>query len=209
MARKQVSPARRARRRCAPPARHPGVQVHPSAVLDEPCRIGRGTRVWHFSHVMAGARIGRDCILGQNVFVAASARVGDGVKLENGVSIFDGVELADGVFCGPGAVFTNVRYPRATVSRRGEFARTRVGRGATIGANATILCGLSIGEYALVGAGAVVTRDVPPHAIVVGNPARIVGWACACGEKLARARPGAAASRRCARCGRRWATKKC
>jgi len=163
---------------------HPGVEIHPTAVIDEPCAIGAGTRVWHFSHVMAGAQIGKNCVLGQNVFVAATAVVGDGVKLENGVSVFDGVELADEVFCGPGAVFTNVTRPRAHVSRRGEFERTLVGKGATIGANATGLCGHTIGEHAMVGAGAVVTRNVPPQAIVVGNPARVIGWACVCGERL-------------------------
>ena len=133
---------------------------------------------------MGGARIGRDCMLAQNVFVAAGAVIGDGVKIQNNVSIYDGVTLEDGVFCGPSTVFTNVVTPRSHVSRRHAFARTIVRQGATLGANSTLLCGIEVGRYAFVGAGAVVTRDVPAYALVVGNPARHVGWACACGERL-------------------------
>jgi UDP-2-acetamido-3-amino-2,3-dideoxy-glucuronate N-acetyltransferase len=155
---------------------------HPTAVIDRGARIGAGTRIWHFCHVMAGARIGAGCVLGQNVFVAGSARIGDRCRLQNNVSIYDGVTLADDVFVGPSAVFTNVRNPRAAVDRRAAFELTTVEKGATIGANATIVCGVTIGAHALVGAGAVVTRDVPAHAIVQGVPARRSGWICRCGE---------------------------
>jgi UDP-2-acetamido-3-amino-2,3-dideoxy-glucuronate N-acetyltransferase len=161
-----------------------GYEAHESAWIDPGADVGEGTRIWHFTHVMAGARIGRDCMLGQNVFVAGGAVVGDGVKVQNNVSIYDGVTLEDGVFCGPSTVFTNVVTPRSHVSRRHAFARTVVRRGATIGANSTLLCGIEIGAWAFIGAGAVVTRDVPAHALVVGNPARQVGWACACGARL-------------------------
>jgi UDP-2-acetamido-3-amino-2,3-dideoxy-glucuronate N-acetyltransferase len=171
--------------------------AHATAVVDVGARVGAGTKVWHFCHVMAGARLGARCVLGQNVFVARGAVVGDDCRLQNNVSIYDGVELADEVFVGPSAVFTNVKTPRAAVSRKDAFVRTRVGRGATIGANATIVCGVAIGEYALVGAGAVVTRDVAPHALVTGVPARRTGWVCACGERLRSARAA------CGACGTR------
>jgi UDP-2-acetamido-3-amino-2,3-dideoxy-glucuronate N-acetyltransferase len=156
--------------------------AHASAVIDRPARIGAGTKIWHFCHVMAGAEIGADCMLGQNVFVAARARVGDRCRVQNNVSLYDGVELGDEVFVGPSAVFTNVRNPRASVNRKAELERTRVGRGATIGANATVVCGNDIGAFAFVAAGAVVTADVAPHAVVAGVPARRVAWICACGE---------------------------
>lgn len=159
--------------------------VHPSAIVDPPRRIGFGTRVWHHAHVMAGARIGRGCVLGQGVFVASSARIGDRCRIQNHVSVFDGVTLGDAVFVGPSAVFTNVLTPRVEHPRRDSYVPTRVKKGATIGANATILCGVEIGAYAMIGAGAVVTRDVPDHALVMGVPARIAGWACRCGERLA------------------------
>ena len=184
---------------------HPGVAVHPSAVVGEQAQIGAGSKIWHFSHVMDGAIIGRDCIIGQNGFVQSGAVLGDNVRLQNNVSVYDGVTLGDGVFCGPSCVFTNVTRPRATVSRRGEFSATPVGRGVTIGANATIVCGHSIGDFAFIGAGSVVTRDVPAHALVTGNPARVRGWVCACGEKLpldVKLRSGEAAT--CARCNTTW-----
>ncbi|MFH0910641.1 MAG: N-acetyltransferase [Planctomycetota bacterium] len=158
--------------------------VHPTSVVDAPVSIGAGTKVWHFSHVMSGARIGERCTLGQNVNVASRAVIGNGVRIQNTVSIYDGVTLEDEVFCGPGAVFTNVVNPRSFVSRHDEYRPTLVRRGASIGANATVVCGHTIGEYAFVGAGAVVTRDVPPYALVYGNPARQHGWICPCGAPL-------------------------
>lgn len=189
----------------APCERHPGVTIHESAVVAEGAQIGPGSKVWHFSHVMAGARLGSDCVVGQNCFVQGGAILGDRVRLQNNVSVYDGVELGDGVFCGPSCVFTNVTRPRAEVSRRGEFAPTRVGRGVTIGANATIVCGHHLGDFAFVGAGAVVTRDVPAHALVTGNPARVRGWVCRCGERLALdARPEAGTIAGCHRCGMHW-----
>jgi UDP-2-acetamido-3-amino-2,3-dideoxy-glucuronate N-acetyltransferase len=151
-------------------------------VIDRGAKIGAGTEIWHFCHVMAGARIGARCMLGQNVFVAGGAVLGDGCRVQNNVSIYDGVILEAEVFVGPSATFTNVRTPRAFVNRRGALEPTTVGRGATIGANATIVCGVTIGEYAFIAAGAVVTRDVPPFALVVGVPARRQGWICRCGE---------------------------
>jgi len=160
--------------------------AHPSAVVDAGARIGAGSKVWHFCHVMAGARVGARCVLGQNVFVAATAVIGSGCRIQNNVSIYDGVVLEDDVFVGPSAVFTNVRNPRAAVDRKAMIEQTLVGRGATIGANATIVCGARIGEYALVGAGAVVTRNVPPHAVMAGVPARRTGWICRCGGSIGR-----------------------
>lgn len=160
--------------------------VHPTAIVERPVKIGHGTKIWHFSHVMAGAEIGTGCILGQNVFVASTAKIGDRVKIQNNVSVYDGVELEADVFCGPSVVFTNVINPRSFISRKQEFKKTLVRRGATLGANATILCGLTIGCYALIGAGSVVTRDVPDYALVYGNPARLKGWICQCGMKLKR-----------------------
>lgn len=173
--------------------------VHPTAVIDEGAVIGQGTRVWHFCHVSAGARIGAECVLGQNVFVSSRAIIGDRCKIQNNVSIYDAVTLEDGVFCGPSMVFTNVVNPRALLERKHEFRPTLVRRGATIGANATILCGITIGENAFVGAGAVVTRDVPAYALVVGNPARRTGWMCACGVKLA-----STGTVRCGACRATW-----
>ena len=152
--------------------------------MDEPCSIGEGTRIWHFCHVMSDAIIGRGCTIGQNVFVASGVHVGDDCKIQNNVSLYAGVRLEDDVFCGPSVVFTNVINPRSQIVRRDEYRPTLVREGATIGANATIVCGTVIGTYAFVGAGAVVTRDVPDFALVVGNPARQRGFMCRCGVKL-------------------------
>jgi UDP-2-acetamido-3-amino-2,3-dideoxy-glucuronate N-acetyltransferase len=176
--------------------------AHPSAVVDAPATIGGGTKIWHFCHVMSGAWIGAGCSLGQNVFVSRGARIGDGCRIQNNVSIYDGVVLGEQVFVGPSAVFTNVTTPRAFVERKQSFESTRVGRGASIGANATILCGHEIGEYALIAAGAVVTRDVPSFALVGGVPARRVGWVCRCGIPL-RVKTASRALR-CATCGERY-----
>jgi UDP-2-acetamido-3-amino-2,3-dideoxy-glucuronate N-acetyltransferase len=159
-------------------------EAHETAVIDEGAKIGEGTHIWHFSHVMPGVIIGKHCNLGQNVFVANGVILGDNVKVQNNVSIYEGVICDDDVFLGPSMVFTNVNNPRSTVNRRGEYVKTWVGKGATIGANATIVCGNNIGEYAFVGAGAVVTKHVQAHALVVGNPARQIGWVSAYGERL-------------------------
>lgn len=158
--------------------------VHPTALVDAGARIGDGTRIWHWVHVCAGAELGRDCSLGQNVFVGNRVRIGDNVRIQNNVSVYDDVTLEDDVFCGPSMVFTNVVNPRAHVSRKDEYRPTIVRRGATLGANCTIVCGVTIGAYAFVGAGAVVTRDVPDHALVAGVPARQIGWMSSHGERL-------------------------
>ena len=162
-----------------------GYFVHESAYIDEPVKIGRGTKIWHFSHVMAGAEIGEGCTIGQNVLIGPNVRIGNNVKIQNNVSVYEGVILEDNVFCGPSMAFTNVDRPRSAYPREpSEYLPTLVKRGATIGANATIVCGHTIGAYAFIGAGAVVTRDVPDYALVYGNPAGIHGWVCECGEKL-------------------------
>ncbi len=158
--------------------------VHESSYVDEGAVIGEGTKVWHFTHVMPGARIGKKCVLGQNVNVGSKAVLGDRVKVQNNVSLYDDVVLEDDVFCGPSCVFTNVINPRSFVERKHEYLRTLVKRGASIGANATIVCGVTLGEYCFVGAGSVVTKDVPAYALVHGNPARVRGWMCECGVKL-------------------------
>lgn len=161
-----------------------GVMIHETAFVDQPSEIGEGTKIWHFSHVLAGSTIGRDCNLGQNVVVGPNVTIGDRCRIQNNVSVYDGVTLEDGVFCGPSCVFTNVVNPRAEVARKDEFATTRVGRGATIGANATIVCGHDIGAYAFIAAGAVVAADVPAFALMVGVPARRIGWMSHDGERL-------------------------
>jgi UDP-2-acetamido-3-amino-2,3-dideoxy-glucuronate N-acetyltransferase len=158
--------------------------LHESSYVDDGASVGAGTKIWHFSHVMGGARIGSNCSLGQNVNVGGHAILGNGVKVQNNVSIYDDVLIEDDVFCGPSCVFTNVINPRAFVERKHEYKKTFVKKGAAIGANATIVCGVTLGEYSFVGAGSVVTKDVPSYAIVYGNPARQRGWVCACGGKL-------------------------
>ena len=158
--------------------------AHETACVDDPDGVGEGTRVWHFSHVMKGAVVGKNCSIGQNVFIGSGAVVGNGVKIQNNVSVYDRVTLEDGVFCGPSMVFTNVINPRSHISRKQEFRMTLVREGATLGANSTILCGLTIGRFAFVGAGAVVTHDVPDFALITGSPGRQQGWMCRCGVKL-------------------------
>jgi len=178
--------------------------VHPTAVVDEGAVIGAGTRVWHFCHVSAPCVIGERCVLGQNVYVGPRVHIGRNVHLQNNVSVYEGVTLEDDVFCGPSMVFTNVRDPRAAFPRgsAAEYERTLVRRGASLGANCTVVCGVTVGEWAFVGAGAVVTADVPAHALVVGVPARVVGYVCACGERLGGFDPGGLAT--CRRCGRSY-----
>ena len=171
--------------------------VHETACVDPGSEVGSGTRIWHFCHVMPGAVIGANCVLGQNVFVGGSVVIGNGVKIQNNVSVYDGVTIEDDVFCGPSCVFTNVLDPRAFVERKHEYRTTVVKTGASIGANATIVCGHTLGAHCFVGAGAVVTCNVPAHAIVFGSPARIHGWICRCGENLAFEREEAT----CPRCG--------
>jgi UDP-2-acetamido-3-amino-2,3-dideoxy-glucuronate N-acetyltransferase len=174
--------------------------AHESSYIDDGAVIGRGTKIWHFCHVMPGAVIGERCNLGQNVVVMGGTRLGNNVKVQNNVSIYEGVTLEDDVFCGPSCVFTNVANPRSHVSRKSEYRPTLVRRGSTIGANATVVCGVTLGEYSFVGAGAVVTEDVPAFALMVGVPARRIGWMCQCGVRLEVA--GGAAT--CGACGARY-----
>ena len=174
------------------------VTIHETAVVDEPCSIGEGTKIWHFTHVMKNCRIGRGCNFGQNVVVSPDVIVGDHCKVQNNVSIYTGVELEDYVFCGPSMVFTNVINPRCEIPRRDEYRRTLVKRGASLGANSTIVCGTEIGRYAFVAAGAVVTKDVPDYALMVGVPARRMAWSCRCGETLPT--PGADGTTTCPAC---------
>ena len=170
--------------------------THESAYVDSGAIVGRDTKIWHFCHVLAGAVIGERCSLGQNVVVMSGTRLGDNVKVQNNVSIYEGVDIEDDVFCGPSMVFTNVVNPRSHVSRKHEYRRTLVRRGASIGANATIVCGATLGEYCFIGAGAVVSRTVPAYALMVGVPARRIGWMCQCGERLPNGGAGA-----CTACG--------
>ncbi|HET7025151.1 MAG TPA: acyltransferase [Gemmatimonadales bacterium] len=175
--------------------------VHESSYVDDGAVVGKGSKIWHFCHVMAGAVIGERCSLGQNVVVMPGTRLGNNVKVQNNVSIYEGVILEDDTFCGPSCVFTNVMNPRSHVSRKHEYRTTLVKRGTSIGANATIICGVTLGEYSFIGAGAVIHRDVPAYALMVGVPARRVGWMCQCGERLTLAEGRAA----CASCGARYA----
>jgi len=174
--------------------------VHPSAIIDEPVEIGEQTQIWHFCHVMPGAKIGAQCVIGQNVFIGKGAVLGNRIKVQNNVSLFDGVTLEDDVFCGPSMVFTNVFNPRSFISRKKEFRKTLVRKGATIGANATVVCGYTIGQYAFIGAGTVVARDVPDYALVYGNPGRVKGWVCQCAVQIA-FRKGRA---KCQACGKEY-----
>jgi UDP-2-acetamido-3-amino-2,3-dideoxy-glucuronate N-acetyltransferase len=174
--------------------------AHESAFIDDATEIGEGTSIWHTSHVLKGSRIGKNCKIGQNVVIGPRVIVGEGVKIQNNVSVYEGVTLEDYVFCGPSVVFTNVLNPRSEIPRMKELKPTLVKQGATLGANCTIVCGLTVGRYAFIAAGAVVTKDVPDHAVVMGNPGRVAGWMCRCGVKLkaATARP------RCVECGDRY-----
>lgn len=158
--------------------------IHPTAVVDEGCEIGEGTKIWHFSHIMPGCVIGKSCNIGQNVVISPQVVLGNNVKVQNNVSIYTGVTCADDVFLGPSMVFTNVSNPRSAINRRTQYEKTHVGKGASIGANATIVCGNDIGDYAFIGAGAVVTKHVPPYALVIGNPAKQLGWISEYGHRL-------------------------
>jgi len=172
--------------------------LHESSYVDEGCDIGAGTQIWHFSHVLKGSKIGRDCKIGQNVVIGPNVTIGNGCKIQNNISIYEGVTLEDEVFCGPSMVFTNVFNPRSAIPRINESRPTLVKKGATIGANATIICGNTIGQYAFIGAGAVITKDVPDYALIIGNPGRIEGWMCECGIKLSFDEQGVS---RCKTCG--------
>jgi UDP-2-acetamido-3-amino-2,3-dideoxy-glucuronate N-acetyltransferase len=181
--------------------------LHESSYVDAGASIGAGTKIWHFCHVMAGSQIGRDCNLGQNVFIASGVEIGNRVKIQNNVSVYTGVTLEDDVFLGPAMVFTNVINPRSHVPRKDEYQSTLVRRGATIGANATILCGVTLGEYAFVGAGSVVTHDVPAYALAYGTPAQLQGWMCRCGERLPLSIQAEAETATCPRCNTRYEKK--
>ncbi len=178
----------------------PNYQAHKTAIIDEDCEIGEGTKIWHFSHIMSGSRLGKNCNLGQNVVISPGVRIGDNVKIQNNVSVYSGVELEDDVFCGPAMVFTNVVNPRSYIVRRHEYKRTLVRQGASIGANATVICGVTLGRFSFIGAGGVVTRDVPDYALMVGVPAQQIGWMCYCGIRL----PDSGSPLHCPSCRRQY-----
>jgi UDP-2-acetamido-3-amino-2,3-dideoxy-glucuronate N-acetyltransferase len=179
--------------------------VHESSFVDEPCAIGKGTTIWHFCHVMKDSVIGENCNVGQNAVISPGCQIGNNVKIQNNVSIYSGVILEDDVFCGPSAVFTNVINPRSHVPRRNQYKKTLVMRGASIGANATVVCGVTLGRYCFIGAGAVITRDVPDYAMMYGNPGRLRGWMCYCGVKLdLGTATDSAQIAQCQACGRRY-----
>lgn len=182
-----------------------GYFVHPSSFIDEPCTIGDGTKIWHFCHIMKDSIIGKDCNVGQNVVISPGCVVGNNVKIQNNVSVYTGVLIEDDVFCGPSVVFTNVMNPRSHIPRRHEYKPTLVKRGASIGANATIVCGVTLGRYCLVGAGSVITRDIPDYALVYGSPGCLKGWMCFCGTKLRLStRPRSIEMTQCHSCARRY-----
>ena len=182
--------------------------VHPSSFVDEPCEIGAGTKIWHFSHIMKNCRIGPKCNIGQNVVISPDVVIGSNVKIQNNVSVYTGCILEDDVFCGPSMVFTNVVNPRSHVIRRDEYLRTLVQKGASLGANCTVVCGVTIGRYAFIGAGSVVTRDVADYALIYGNPARQQGWMCACGIKLSFPAGQGDAVAQCSACQARYSKSK-
>ena len=183
------------------PANFPGVTIHESAYVDEPCVIGKGTKIWHFSHVMKNCRLGENCNLGQNVVISPDVTLGRNVKVQNNVSIYTGVEIEDDVFCGPSMVFTNILIPRSEIVRRNEYVKTIIRKGATMGANSTIICGTEVGRYSLIGSGAVISKDVPAYALMVGVPAKRIGWACRCGNTLPKAADG---KLKCKDCGNEY-----
>jgi UDP-2-acetamido-3-amino-2,3-dideoxy-glucuronate N-acetyltransferase len=185
-------------------APQPAYFIHESSYVDQPCVIGAGTKIWHFSHIMKNCRIGDHCNIGQNVVISPDVVIGNNVKIQNNVSVYTGCILEDDVFCGPSMVFTNVVNPRSHVIRRDEYKRTLVRRGASMGANSTIVCGTTIGQYAFIGAGSVVTRDVPDYALMYGNPGRIRGWMCACGIKLAFGLDASQETAQCTSCGKSY-----
>jgi UDP-2-acetamido-3-amino-2,3-dideoxy-glucuronate N-acetyltransferase len=184
------------------PSKHPGVTIHESCYIDEPCVIGAGTKIWHFSHIMKNCHIGERCNLGQNVVVSPDVVLGNNVKVQNNVSIYTGVTIEDDVFCGPSMVFTNILIPRCEIIRRDEYVKTIIRKGASMGANSTIVCGIEIGQYALIGSGAVVSKDVPAYGLMVGVPARRIGWACRCGHTLPK--NGSSKALQCRACGNEY-----
>ncbi len=184
-------------------SKHPGVTIHESAYVDDPCTIGKGTKIWHFSHVMKNCRIGENCNLGQNVVISPDVVMGNNVKVQNNVSIYTGVVIEDNVFCGPSMVFTNILIPRSEIVRRDEYVKTTIRKGVSMGANCTIVCGTEIGSYALIGSGAVVSKDVPAYGLMVGVPAKRIAWVCRCGHTLPKSTQKAQALQ-CQACGNEY-----